>query len=89
VTRIGVPADGLPDTFILERLAGDTDPISCDGDSGSLWYDPDTFEGVGLHHGGPSEKGLAVAVSMMLIRSSWDIEPWNGELLEPRSDHDG
>ena len=76
------PADGLPTAFILGRLPGESDPISCEGDSGAIWYDPETREGVGLHHGGETDDGIAVAVSLVLIKSSWDFEPWNGEFID-------
>ena len=79
VTDCYVPADGLPETLKLRRLDGETDPISCKGDSGAVWYDPITGEGVGLHHGGVEER--AVAVPLVTIKEAWDIEPWNGELL--------
>ena len=82
VIAVGRPADGRPNAFILERLSGDTQPISWAGDSGAVWYDPTTLEGVGLHHGGEPEEGKAVAVSLPLIKASWDLKPWNGEFLE-------
>jgi len=76
------PVGGIPSAFILERLPGEDGPISCEGDSGAIWYDPETGEGVGMLHGGEVEVGRAVGVSLTLIRSSWDIEPWNGTFIE-------
>ena len=81
VAAVERPAAELTNAFILERLSGDTEPISCDGDSGAVWYDPETLEGVGLHHGGEPEAGKTVAVSLILIKGSWNIEPWNGEFI--------
>jgi hypothetical protein len=38
--------------FVLKPLDGAVDPISDKGDSGAVWYDEETGEGVGLHIGG-------------------------------------
>jgi hypothetical protein len=81
VTEVVRPANGLTNTFLLEQFDGDR-PISCKGDSGAIWYDPETGEGVGLHNGGVPEIGKAVAVPLTEIRDALGVEPWNGVFID-------
>jgi hypothetical protein len=53
----------LPAAFKLTRIPGfpASYPVSAAGDSGAVWYDESTYEGVGLHVKGASDRSYAIA----------------------------
>ena len=67
VVRDVRPFDLFNMVVFLEPRDGDTDPISLDGDSGSVWYDTTTFAAKGLHIGIHKKSGLAIASQMTLV----------------------
>lgn len=74
IQHIG-PMGGLSLAMSLKPLDGGVKPISLDGDSGSVWYDPVTFAAKGLHIGVDKKTGLAVASQltevMLKMALSW------------------
>lgn len=68
---------GLKWAFRLVPLNGQTDPIADEGDSGSVWYDPATNEGVGVHCKGgllpASTMNFAVATSLKIVLDEWGL----------------
>ena len=88
VIEVATNVGRLKKVFILERLEGDDEPISCPGDSGAIWYDALTNEGVGLHHTGHVDDGTAVAVPLPYIVSAYErlhdepFHPWDGTFLD-------
>ena len=68
---------GLKWAFRLVPLDGQMDPIADGGDSGSVWYDPHTKEGVGIHCKGgalpASTMNFAVATSLKIVLDEWGL----------------
>ena len=68
---------GLKWAFRLVPLEGQMDPIAAEGDSGSVWYDPVTNEGVGIHCKGgalpASTMNFAVATSLKIVLDEWGL----------------
>ena len=72
---------GLQSSFRLVPDADADQPVSLRGDSGAVWYDPQSGEGVGLHSKGPihadAAGGFAVAsfLAFVLRRSGVALLP--------------
>jgi hypothetical protein len=71
--------DGVGFSMHLRPLAEDIDdiPISDGGDSGAVWYDPETRAGVGLHVRGAEhptgQSSFAIASSLVVIAQKLNI----------------
>ena len=66
VIHVGAYPDCTPG-FKLEQLDHSTNKISMGGDSGSIWYDPKTYEAIGVHCGGDKYGRKAWAASLYYL----------------------